>query len=81
MHEDPYVSHIGKPNTGMLLIPGMVFTIEPMVNEGTAKIYQDSRDGWTIYTWDGKLSAQWEYTILITEDGAQILTHWYILLE
>ena len=75
MHEDPYVSHIGKPNTGMLLIPGMVFTIEPMVNEGTAKIYQDSRDGWTIYTWDGKLSAQWEYTILITEDGVEILTH------
>ena len=75
MHEDPYVSHIGKKGTGMLLVPGMVFTIEPMINEGGRAIYQDSRNGWTIYTMDGKLSAQWEHTIVITEDGCEILTH------
>ena len=75
MHEDPYVSHIGKKGTGMLLVPGMVFTIEPMVNEGSRLIFEDSRNGWTIYTMDGKLSAQWEHTIVITEDGCEILTH------
>ncbi|MBR5795219.1 MAG: type I methionyl aminopeptidase [Erysipelotrichaceae bacterium] len=75
MHEDPYVAHIGKKGTGMLLVPGMVFTIEPMINEGGRSIFQDSRNGWTIYTMDGKLSAQWEHTIVITEDGCEILTH------
>ena len=73
--EDPYVAHIGKKGTGMLLVPGMVFTIEPMINEGGRTIFQDSRNGWTIYTMDGKLSAQWEHTIVITEDGCEILTH------
>lgn len=75
MHEDPYVSHVGIKGTGMLIVPGMVFTIEPMVNQGSRSIYQDSRNGWTIYTTDGKLSAQWEHTILITEDGVEILTY------
>ena len=75
MHEDPYVSHVGKKGTGMLIVPGMVFTIEPMINEGSRMIYQDSGNGWTIYTYDGKLSAQFEYTIAITEDGCEILTH------
>ncbi len=75
MHEDPFVSHVSKYGTGMLLVPGMVFTIEPMVNEGTAKIYEDISNGWTIYTWDGKLSAQWEHTFVMTEDGCEILTH------
>lgn len=75
MHEDPYVSHIGKKGTGMLLVPGMVFTIEPMINEGGRTIFQDSRNGWTIHTMDGKLSAQWEHTIVITEVGCEILTH------
>lgn len=75
MHEDPYVSHVGKKGTGMLIVPGMVFTIEPMINEGSRLIYQDSRNGWTIYTYDGKLSAQWEHTILVTEEGCEILTH------
>lgn len=74
-HEEPWVSHIGTPNTGMLLIPGMVFTIEPMVNAGVAGVYEDENDGWTIRTEDGKDSAQWEYTVLITEDGAEILTY------
>lgn len=75
MHEDPFVSHVSKYGTGMLLVPGMVFTIEPMVNAGTAKIYEDISNGWTIYTWDGKLSAQWEHTFVMTEDGCEILTH------
>ena len=74
-HDEPFVSHIGKKNTGMLLVPGMILTIEPMINMGSARIYQDSHDGWTIYTQDGKPSAQWEHTILITEDGPEILTY------
>ncbi len=75
MHEDPYVSHVAKKGTGLLIVPGMIFTIEPMINEGRPSIFQDISNGWTIYTMDGKLSAQWEYTILITEDGVEILTH------
>ena len=75
MHEEPWVSHIGQRNTDILLVPGMIFTIEPMVNMGTADVYQDDSDGWTIYTEDGKPSAQWEYTILVTEDGAEVLSH------
>ena len=74
-HEEPYVCHIGKKGTGMLLVPGMVFTIEPMINEGAEDFYQDEENGWTIYTEDGSLSAQWEYTVAITEDGVEIITH------
>lgn len=73
-HEEPYVCHIGKPNTGMLLVPGMVFTIEPMINAGSSGVYEDADNGWTIYTDDGSLSAQWEYTIAVTEEGTEILT-------
>lgn len=74
-HEEPWVSHIGIRGTDMLLVPGMVFTIEPMINAGGEEVFQDEEDGWTIYTDDGSLSAQWEYTILVTEDGHEILTH------
>lgn len=74
MHEEPWVSHIGKRGTDMLLVPGMVITIEPMVNMGKPGVYQDDEDGWTIYTDDGKPSAQWEYTILVTEDGHEVLS-------
>ncbi len=74
-HEDPYVCHIGKKGTGMVLVPGMVFTIEPMVNAGEEDFFQDEENGWTIYTEDGSLSAQWEYTVAITEDGVEIITH------
>lgn len=73
MHEDPFVSHIGKLGQGMVLAPGMVFTIEPMINEGKRDVLIDSDDGWTIYTKDGSLSAQWEYTLLMTETGVEIL--------
>ncbi len=72
-HEEPWVSHIGTRGTDMLLVPGMIFTIEPMVNAGKADVVQDDSDGWTIYTKDGSLSAQWEYTVLITEDGPEVL--------
>lgn len=74
-HEEPYVCHVGMEGTGMLLVPGMVFTIEPMVNLGTNKVYEDADNGWTIYTDDGKLSAQWEHTIAVTEDGIEIITY------
>lgn len=74
-HEDPFIYHFGKKNTGMVLFPGMIFTIEPMINEGTSKVFLDAQNEWTIYTWDGGYSAQYEYTVLITEDGVEILTH------
>ena len=74
-HDDPFVSHIGKKNTGMLLVPGMVMTVEPMINMGSTRVVMNRYTGWAIYTQDGKPSAQWEHTILITEDGPQILTY------
>ncbi len=73
-HEDPFVAHVGKPNTGMILAPGMTFTIEPMINEGTYDVVIDPNDGWTVTTKDKKLSAQWEVMVLITENGYEILT-------
>ena len=73
-HEDPYVSHVSRAGTGIRLEPGMIFTIEPMVNIGTARVREDKKNGWTIYTADNKLSAQWESMILVTEDGYKILT-------
>lgn len=74
-HEDPFVAHIGKKGTGMLLVPGMIITIEPMINMGKPHVVLDSYNGWTIYTQDGSDSAQVEHTILITEDGNEILTY------
>jgi methionyl aminopeptidase len=72
-HEDPQVLHYGKPNTGVRLEAGMIFTIEPMVNAGKADIKQLG-DGWTIVTKDHSLSAQWEHTILVTPTGFEVLT-------
>ena len=74
-HEDPFVSHVGKKGTDMLLVPGMIFTIEPMINMGSKEIFVDEENGWTALTEDGYPSAQWEYTVLVTEDGHEILTH------
>lgn len=73
-HEEPWVSHIGERGEDILLVPGMVFTIEPMVNMGKPDVFEDQDDGWTIYTRDGLPSAQFEYTILVTEEGAEILS-------
>jgi len=72
-HEDPQVLHYGKAGTGVRLEPGMIFTIEPMINAGKAAI-SELADGWTIVTKDRSLSAQWEHTILVTETGYEVLT-------
>ena len=72
-HEEPQVVHYGKPNTGVKLRAGMIFTIEPMINAGKRDIRQLA-DGWTIVTKDHSLSAQWEHTILVTETGYEVLT-------
>lgn len=73
MHEDPQVTHYGRPGTGMTLLPGMVFTIEPMINQGDHKL-KHMKDGWTVITRDKKLSAQWEHTIAVTDSGYEVLT-------
>ena len=73
-HEEPEVSHIAEKNTGPILKPGMTFTIEPMINAGKARCKVDRRDGWTARTIDGRLSAQFEHTILITDTGYEALT-------
>ncbi|MBC8531725.1 methionyl aminopeptidase [Gehongia tenuis] len=73
-HEEPFVSYVSKRGAEMLLVPGMMFTVEPMVNEGTDRVVTDEKNGWTVYTADGKLSAQWESMVLITEDGVEILS-------
>lgn len=73
MHEEPSVLHFGKPGTGLRLRPGMTFTIEPMVNEGKRSSYTED-DGWTVRTKDGKLSAQFEHTVAVTERGVDVLT-------
>lgn len=72
-HEEPQVLHYGKPGTGLKLVAGMTFTIEPMINAGKRDIRQLG-DGWTIVTKDHSLSAQWEHTILVTENGYEVLT-------
>ncbi|EJN01755.1 type I methionyl aminopeptidase [Herbaspirillum sp. YR522] len=73
MHEPPEVLHWGRPNTGLRLQEGMVFTIEPMINQGKHDVETED-DGWTVVTCDGKLSAQFEHTIAVTRNGAQVLT-------
>jgi len=73
IHEDPYVPNFGKANTGAKLVPGMVIAIEPMLNNGTKNVVLD-KDGWTFRTADGKKSAHFEHTILITDDEPEIFT-------
>ena len=72
-HEEPQVLHYGTPGTGMELVAGMIFTIEPMINAGKAAV-SELPDGWTIVTRDRSLSAQWEHTILVTDSGYEVLT-------
>ena len=74
-HEDPWVSYISKKGTEMLMVPGMIFTIEPMVNAGKPDIFVDEDNGWTIYTEDNTMSAQWEIQVLVTEDGYEIIAY------
>jgi methionyl aminopeptidase len=73
-HEEPQVLHYGKAGTGLELRPGMIFTIEPMINAGKRHTKLSSRDGWTVETRDGRNSAQWEHTILVTQTGCDVLT-------
>ena len=73
MHEAPQVLHWGKPQTGLVLREGMVFTIEPMINQGLRAI-QNADDGWTVVTRDGLLSAQFEHTVAVTRNGVRVLT-------
>ncbi|TDG06567.1 type I methionyl aminopeptidase [Paraburkholderia guartelaensis] len=73
MHEDPQVLHWGKPQTGLMLREGMVFTIEPMINQGRAAVSTED-DGWSVVTRDGQLSAQFEHTVAVTRNGVRVLT-------
>jgi methionyl aminopeptidase len=73
-HEDPQILHYGRKGTGMTLEPGMTFTIEPMINAGKRQTKLNQKDGWTVTTRDGRLSAQWEHTLGVTEDGCEVFT-------
>ena len=73
-HEDPFVSFVTPKGSEMLLVPGMMFTIEPMINEGSPDFFVDEDNGWTVYTIDDGLSAQIEYMVLVTENGVEVLT-------
>ena len=73
-HEEPEVTHFGRKGTGMLLVPGMVFTIEPMINMGTYRVYIAEEDGWTVITDDELPSAQWEHTFVMRENGLELLS-------
>ncbi len=72
-HEDPWVSYTSEEGSGVIMVPGMMFTIEPMVNMGSHEIYTDESDGWTVHTRDGSPSAQWEVTVLVTETGCEVI--------
>lgn len=73
-HEDPQVLHYGKPKTGCVVVEGMTFTIEPMLNAGSRFTKLSKKDGWTVTTKDRRLSAQWEHTLAVTRDGCEVLT-------
>lgn len=73
-HEDPWVGYHMKAGTDIVLVPGMMFTIEPMVNMGKVEICIDEDNGWTVYTQDGEPSAQWEIQLVVTEDGAEVIS-------
>lgn len=72
-HEDPWVGYTGTAGSGMVMAPGLMFTIEPMINMGTDEIFVDERDGWTVYTEDDMPSAQWEIMVLVTENGPEVI--------
>lgn len=74
-HEEPWVSYTSLKGTEMLMVPGFMFTIEPMINMGKADIFVDEEDGWTVYTDDDMPSAQWEIQVLVTEDGYEIIAY------
>ena len=73
-HEEPWVSYVSEPGTEMLMVPGLMFTVEPMVNMGGPDIFIDADNDWTVYTDDDSLSAQWEVQIVVTEDGYEAIS-------
>ena len=73
-HEEPWVGYLSNRGEDMVMAPGLMFTIEPMINMGTAQIYTDKENGWEVYTADGQPSAQWEIQVLVTEDGAEVIS-------
>ena len=73
-HEEPQVLHYGQKGSGLELKQGMTFTIEPMLNAGRRHVKLNKKDGWTVTTRDGRLSAQWEHTLAVTESGCQVFT-------
>ncbi len=73
-HEEPWVSYVAPKGSGEIMVPGMVFTIEPMINMGTPDFYVDEENGWTVHTADGMPSAQWEVTVAVTDRGYEILS-------
>lgn len=73
-HEEPQVLHYGRKGEGLVLEPGMTFTIEPMINAGKRQTRLNKKDGWTVTTRDGRLSAQWEHTMCVTDDGCEVFT-------
>ena len=73
-HEDPFVAYTTKRGTDMLLVPGLMFTIEPMVNMGTKEHFTEESNGWVVRTKDGKPSAQWEIQVLVTETGHEVIS-------
>lgn len=74
-HEQPWVSFVSRAGTGMLLVPGLCFTIEPMINMGKSGIHTDKANGWTVYTNDHLPSAQWEITVAVTDEGYEVLSY------
>jgi methionyl aminopeptidase len=80
LHEEPHVEHFGRRGHGLRLREGMIFPIEPMINEGSGEIRM-LRDGWTVVTGDGRLSAQYEHTVAVTAGGCEILTPWHRYLN
>ena len=74
-HEEPFVSYVSRKGTEMLMVPGFIFTIEPMINMGSAEIFIDEKNDWVVYTADGMPSAQWEIQVLVTNDGYEILAY------
>ncbi len=74
-HEEPWVGYLSNRGEDMLLAPGLMFTIEPMINMGTAQIFTDKENGWEVYTADGQPSAQWEIQVLVTDEGAEVISY------
>ena len=74
-HEEPWVSYVSEKGTERLMVPGMMFTIEPMINMEKPDVFVDEDDDWTVYTEDGLPSAQWEIQVLVTEDGYEIISY------